>query len=121
MRICALRSRPPIRFGLICAPCCYVNMAGPAKSRHWVDAPYAGHTAVIADYHKGQSLVETLLTNGIEHVALTDWKSATGDMKDLEIDNYLAEIVVAIDDLGGRVASSLCRLRTDGRGLTAQP
>ena len=24
-------------------------------------------------------------------------------MKDLEIDNYLAEVVVAIDDLGGRV------------------
>jgi polyhydroxyalkanoate depolymerase len=68
-----------------------------------VDAPHAGHTAVIADYHKGQSLVETLLANGIEHVALTDWKSATEDMKDLEIDNYLAELVVAIDDLGGRV------------------
>jgi poly(3-hydroxyalkanoate) synthetase len=75
----------------------------PGKIPTLVDAPYAGHTAVIADYHKGQSLVETLLTNGIEHVALTDWKSATGDMKDLEIDNYLAEIVVAIDDLGGRV------------------
>ena len=58
---------------------------------------------MIADYHKGQSLVETLLANGIGHVALTDWKSATDDMKDLEIDNYLAEIVVAIDDLGGRV------------------
>jgi polyhydroxyalkanoate depolymerase len=68
-----------------------------------VDAPYAGHTAMIADYHKGQSLVETLLANDINHVALTDWKSATADMKDLEIDNYLAEIVVAIDDLGGRV------------------
>lgn len=68
-----------------------------------IDAPYAGHTAVIADYHKGQSLVETLLANGIKHVALTDWKAATDDMKDLEIDNYLAEIVVAIDDLGGRV------------------
>ncbi len=68
-----------------------------------VDAPYAGHTAVIADYHKGQSLVETLLANGNGHVALTDWKSATLDMKDLEIDNYLAEMVVAIDDLGGRV------------------
>jgi poly(3-hydroxyalkanoate) synthetase len=68
-----------------------------------VDAPYAGHTAVIADYHKGQSLVETLLANGSKHVALTDWKSATEDMKDLEIDNYLAELVVAIDDLGGRV------------------
>lgn len=68
-----------------------------------VDAPYAGHTAIIADYHKGQSLVETLLANGIDHVALTDWKSATDDMKDLEIDDYLAELLVAIDDLGGRV------------------
>jgi len=68
-----------------------------------VDAPHAGHTAMIADYHKGQSLVETLLSNGIRHVALTDWKSASEDMKDLEIDNYLADVIVAIDDLGGRV------------------
>jgi poly(3-hydroxyalkanoate) synthetase len=68
-----------------------------------VDAPHAGHTAMIADYHKGQSLIETLLANGVGHVALTDWKSATPDMKDLEIDNYLAEMVVAIDDLGGKV------------------
>ncbi|HUC48080.1 MAG TPA: alpha/beta fold hydrolase [Xanthobacteraceae bacterium] len=68
-----------------------------------VDAPHAGHTAMIADYHKGQSLIETLLANGIGHVALTDWKSATADMKDLEIDNYLADLIVAIDDLGGRV------------------
>ena len=68
-----------------------------------VDAPHAGHTAMIADYHKGQSLVETLLANGIGHVVLTDWKTATDDMKDLEIDNYLADIIVAIDDLGGRV------------------
>ncbi len=68
-----------------------------------VVAPYAGHTAMIADYRKGQSLVESLLGNGLRHVSLTDWKSATDDMKDLEIDNYLAEAVVAIDDLGGRV------------------
>jgi polyhydroxyalkanoate depolymerase len=68
-----------------------------------IDAPHAGHTATIADYHRGQSLVETLLSNGCGHVALTDWKSATPDMKDLEIDNYLAEMLVAIDDLGGRV------------------
>ncbi len=68
-----------------------------------VDAPHAGHTAMIADCHKGQSLMETLLANGVNHVALTDWKPATEDMKDLEIDNYLAEVVVAIDDLGGRV------------------
>ena len=68
-----------------------------------VDAPHAGHTAMIADYHQGQSLIETLLANGIDHVALTDWKSATDDMKDFDIDNYLADIVVVIDDLGGRV------------------
>ncbi len=34
---------------------------------------------------------------------LTDWKSASEDMKDLEIDQYLAEINVCIDDLGGRI------------------
>jgi polyhydroxyalkanoate depolymerase len=68
-----------------------------------VVAPYAGHTAMIADYHRGQSLVETLLGNGVDRVFLTDWKSATLDMKDLEIDQYLAEINVCVDDLGGRV------------------
>jgi len=68
-----------------------------------VDAPYAGHSAMIADYAKGQSLIETLLAHGPGHVVLTDWKSATDDMKDFDIDNYLAELIVAIDDLGGRV------------------
>ncbi len=68
-----------------------------------VDAPYAGHTAMIADYHKGQSLIETLLANGLERVFLTDWKSATDDMKDLEIDQYLAELNVCVGDLGGPV------------------
>lgn len=68
-----------------------------------VVAPYAGHSAVIADYYKGQSLVETLLAHGLDRVLLTDWKSATVDMKDLEIDQYLAELNVCVDDLGGRV------------------
>jgi len=75
----------------------------PGRLPTLVNAPYAGHTSMIADYHDGQSLVQTLLANGIDHVALTDWKSATVDMKDLEIDNYLADLIVAIDDLGGRV------------------
>ena len=68
-----------------------------------VDAPYAGHSAVIADYHKGQSLVETLRGNGLDRVLVTDWKSATPEMKDYDIDNYLAEINVCVDDLGGCV------------------
>jgi poly(3-hydroxybutyrate) depolymerase len=68
-----------------------------------VDAPYAGHSAAIADYQKGQSLIETLLANGLQRVLLTDWKSATQEMKDYNIDTYLAEINVCVDDLGGRV------------------
>ncbi len=65
--------------------------------------PYAGHTSVIADFHKKQSLVETLLQHGIKRVTVTDWHSATPEMKDYDIDNYLAEIHVAVSDLGGRV------------------
>jgi poly(3-hydroxybutyrate) depolymerase len=68
-----------------------------------IDAPYAGHSAAIADYHRGQSLVETLLANGHPRVLVTDWKSASPEMKDYDIDNYLAELNVCIDDLGARV------------------
>ena len=68
-----------------------------------IDAPYAGHSAIIADYDKGQSLVETLMAAGLERVLVTDWKAATPDMRDFDIDKYLAELNVAIDDLGGQV------------------
>ena len=68
-----------------------------------IDAPYAGHDSTIADYAKGQSLVESLLDSGLDRVFVTDWKSATEEMKDFDIDKYLAEINVAIDDLGGQV------------------
>ena len=44
-----------------------------------------------------------MLANGIAPVFLTHWKSATEDMRDLEIDQYLAELNVCVDDLGGRV------------------
>lgn len=68
-----------------------------------IDPPYAGHSAAIADYADGQSLIQTLAANGVTRLALADWKSATADMKDLEVDQYLAEINVCVDDLGGRV------------------
>jgi polyhydroxyalkanoate depolymerase len=68
-----------------------------------VVAPYAGHTAMIADFHKGQSLVETLMGNGVGSVFLTDWKSAAPDMKDFDIDNYIEELLVAVEECGGRV------------------
>lgn len=68
-----------------------------------IDAPYAGHSATIADYAPGQSLVETLQAAGMERLLVTDWKSATESMKDYDIDKYLAELNVAVDDLGGLV------------------
>jgi poly(3-hydroxybutyrate) depolymerase len=68
-----------------------------------VVAPYAGHSAAIADYHAGQSLVQTLLAGGLGRVLVTDWASAGLAMKDYDIDNYLAELNVCIDELGGRV------------------
>jgi poly(3-hydroxybutyrate) depolymerase len=68
-----------------------------------IDAPYAGHSSTIADYDKGQSLVETLLDCGLERVLVTDWKSATEPMKDFDIDTYLADLNVAVDSVGGRV------------------
>jgi poly(3-hydroxyalkanoate) synthetase len=78
------------------------SIAGARGVPSVVIAPYAGHSAMIADYHKGQSLIETLVADGLDRIFLTDWKSATEDMKDLEIDQYLAELNVCIDDLGGR-------------------
>ena len=68
-----------------------------------VDAPYAGHSSTIADYAKGQSLVEALQAAGLGRVLVTDWKPASEEMKDFDIDRYLAEINVVVDDLGGRV------------------
>lgn len=68
-----------------------------------VDPPYAGHSSTIADYRKGQSLIETLLAAGLPRVFAMDWKNATPEMRDFDIDKYLAEINVVVDDLGGRV------------------
>lgn len=65
--------------------------------------PYAGHTSTIADFHEKQSLVEVLLKHGIERVFVTEWHSATPDMKDLDIDHYLAELHTVVSDLGAPV------------------
>jgi polyhydroxyalkanoate depolymerase len=77
--------------------------ADPSRVPVLVDAPYAGHSATIADYAEGQSLVATLLANGLPHVLVTDWKSATPEMRYFSIDTYLAELNAVIDDLGGVV------------------
>ncbi|MEC5217566.1 poly(3-hydroxybutyrate) depolymerase [Actimicrobium sp. GrIS 1.19] len=68
-----------------------------------IDAPYAGHSATIADFGDGQSLVAALQKNGLEHVFVTDWKNATSAMKDFNIDTYLTDLRTVIDNLGGKV------------------
>lgn len=68
-----------------------------------VDAPYAGHSSTIADYAPGQSLVGTLLESGAGSVFVPDWKPATQRMRYFDIDTYLADLNVAVDDLGGVV------------------
>jgi poly(3-hydroxyalkanoate) synthetase len=66
-------------------------------------APFALHTAVIADLAPGHSIVEALAGQGCGRLFVTDWRSATSDMRDLAIDNYLAELNVAVDEIGAPV------------------
>lgn len=67
-----------------------------------VDAPYAGHPSTIADYADGQSLVQTLKAGGCKRVYVTDWKSATHEMRNFGIDKYLSDLNDAMDAVGGR-------------------
>ena len=73
--------------------------SSPRSTPVLIDPPYAGHSSSIADYAKGQSLVETLRAAGHDRIFVMDWKSATTEMKDYDVDKYLAEINVVVDDL----------------------
>ena len=70
---------------------------GPATL---ICAPYALHGATIADFAPGHSVVETLRQNGLPRVFVTDWRSATPETRYFTIDNYLADLNVAVDELG---------------------
>jgi poly(3-hydroxybutyrate) depolymerase len=66
-------------------------------------APFALHRATIADFAPGHSLVRALRGAGLSHICVTDWLSAGPEMRYLSIDNYLADLDVAVDELGGKV------------------
>ncbi len=68
-----------------------------------VCAPFALHGSTITDFAPRHSLVEALQGAGIRRVFVTDWRSASPDMRFLSIDNYLADLNVLVDELGGRV------------------
>jgi poly(3-hydroxyalkanoate) synthetase len=73
-----------------------IGADGPATL---ICAPYALHGATIADFAPGHSVVEALCDSGLSRVFVTDWRSATPEMRYFTIDNYLADLNVAVDGL----------------------
>jgi poly(3-hydroxyalkanoate) synthetase len=63
-------------------------------------APFALHGAVAADLAPGHSLVQSLQHAGLSRIFITDWRSATTEMRHLGIDDYLADLNVLVDDIG---------------------
>jgi poly(3-hydroxyalkanoate) synthetase len=66
-------------------------------------APFALHGATAVDFAPGHSLVGALRDAGITRLFVTDWRSATADMRFRAIDDYLADLNVLVDATGGRV------------------
>src|SRR6202165_6063003 len=65
--------------------------------------PLALHGAAVADLAAGHSLVAALRGAGIGRLFMTDWRSASADMRFLGIDEYLADLNVLVDRVGGLV------------------
>src|SRR6202165_5755116 len=65
--------------------------------------PLALHGAAVADLAAGHSLVAALRGAGIERLFMADWRSASADMRFLGIDEYLADLNVLVDCVGGLV------------------
>ncbi len=68
-----------------------------------VCAPFALHSASIADFAPRHSLVAALQRAGLSRIFVTDWRSATATTRFLSIDNYLADLNVLVDHLGAPV------------------
>jgi poly(3-hydroxyalkanoate) synthetase len=68
-----------------------------------VCAPFALHGATAVDFAADHSLVAALQRAGVSRVFVTDWRSATPEMRFWSIDDYLAALNVLVDELGGAV------------------
>ena len=77
--------------------------AQPGGRPTLVCAPYALHGADVADFAPGHSVVAALRGAGLARLFVTDWRSATPEMRYLSIDSYLADLNVAIDEIGAPV------------------
>jgi poly(3-hydroxyalkanoate) synthetase len=65
--------------------------------------PLALHGGAVADLATGHSLVAALRGAGIERLFMADWRSASADMRFRGIDDYLADLNVLVDHVGGLV------------------
>src|SRR5947209_6017292 len=65
--------------------------------------PLSLHGAAVADLAAGHSLVAALREAGTERLFMADWRSAGPEMRFLGIDDYLADLNVLVDHLGGEV------------------
>jgi poly(3-hydroxyalkanoate) synthetase len=66
-------------------------------------APFALHGATAVDFAPRHSLVGALRDAGVTRLFVTDWRSATADMRFRAIDDYLGDLNVLVDAIGGRV------------------
>ena len=63
--------------------------------------PEVNHSAIV-DFGPGQSLVRTALDAGFSRVVVVDWKSATAETANRDIDDSIATLQAALRTLGGR-------------------
>jgi poly(3-hydroxyalkanoate) synthetase len=68
-----------------------------------VCAPYALHDALLTDFAPAHSIVQALQQGGVGRLFVTDWRSATPDMRYLSIDSYLADLNAAVDTIGSPI------------------
>jgi poly(3-hydroxybutyrate) depolymerase len=66
-------------------------------------APLALHDATLTDFAPDHSLVAALQMAGLRNVFVTDWRSASPEMRFFSIDSYFADLNVVVDELGGCV------------------
>ena len=84
-------------------------------------APFALHAATVTDMAPGYSLVEALQAMLSGRVHVTDWRSADANSGARTIDDYVADLNVLIDELGGNVdLIGLCQGGWMGLAYTAR-